>query len=130
MSISHTVCLGEHLVGHRGGGKWRRELLARLASQADVLVHQLHVEPGLAGLVEHQRYAGLEHRRADRAFGHDLGGAVGIDPVTFGEQQPLGEGEHLYREADVDRELEHESLAALTDVLGRSEDAQDRLEGR
>jgi NAD(P)-dependent dehydrogenase (short-subunit alcohol dehydrogenase family) len=31
--------------------------------------------------------------------------------------------EHLDREADVDRELEYQSLAVLADVLGRSEDA-------
>ncbi len=80
-----------------------------------------------SGLVKHEWDAGFEHRRADRALGHDLGGAVRIDPVAFGEQKAFGEGEHLDRQADVDCELEDESLTVLTDVLRGPQDAQDRL---
>ena len=39
-----------------------------------------------------------------------------VDPGAFGQQQALGEGEHLHGEADVDRELEHQALAVLADV--------------
>src|SRR5450755_1927741 len=53
-----------------------------------------------------------------------------IDPVLFGQEQPLGEGEHLDREADVDCELEDESLAVVADVHWGAEHAQDWLDAR
>ena len=58
-------------------------------------MHQTNVEPGLVGQVEDERYARLQHRRADRAFSHHLGGELAVDPVAFGEEQALGEGKHL-----------------------------------
>ena len=55
--------------------------------EPDVFVHKADVEPGLVGAVEDKRQAGLEHRRADCAFGHHRGGAMRVDPVAFGEEQ-------------------------------------------
>ncbi len=51
-----------------------------------------------------------------------------IDSVALGEPKALGEGEHLDRQADVDRQLEHEPLTVLTDVLPRTQNAEDRLD--
>ena len=75
-----------------------------------VLLHQADVEPCLVREVEDELGAGLQHRRADRAFRHYVDREFRVDAGAFGEHEALGEREHLDGEADVDGELEHESL--------------------
>jgi hypothetical protein len=90
-----------------------------------------HVEPRLVGQVEQERYSRLQPRRPDCAVGHDLGRELGRDSPTLCEQRALGEGEHLHREAQVDRQLEHEPLAVAPIRVGvpstRSSDALSRV---
>jgi hypothetical protein len=53
---------------------------------------------------------------------------LAVDARAFGEEQPLGEREHLDGEADVDRELEREALTVGADVIRRPEFVQDGLD--
>src|SRR5258708_7079987 len=62
----------EHLVGDAGRGQRNVELLAGLARETDVLLHELHVEPRVFREVKKQGNPRLEHRRADRARAHHL----------------------------------------------------------
>ena len=59
---------------------------------------------------------------------HHFDRTFAVDACPLGENQALGESEHLHGEADVDRELEHQSLAVLADVGRRAQFAQDRLD--
>ena len=65
-----------------------------------------------------------------RSIGEPIGLAspLPVDPRALGEQQALGEGEHLDGEADVDRELEREPLTAVADVRRGAELPKDRLD--
>ena len=91
-------------------------------------MHEADVEPRLFGEIENERGARLQHRGADRALGHHPGRDGRVDSGAGRQEQAFGVGEHLHGEADVDRELEGESLSVLTDVRGRAELAQDRLD--
>src|SRR5499426_4842128 len=59
---------GEHLVDETSGGQWHSDSPALLEGQAQILLHELHVEQGLRGHVEHEGPAVLEHGRG----GHSL----------------------------------------------------------
>src|SRR2546421_6072892 len=60
--VAEVVCSGEDLVGGRSRGERGCEFVACLAGEADVLVHKVHVEPGLVGVVEHEWESCFEHR--------------------------------------------------------------------
>ena len=83
-----------------------------------------------SGRFEEQPGARLQHRRADRALGHDVDGEPAVDSGAFGQKQPLCEREHLHGQADVDRELQHEALPVLPHVRGRAQLAEHRLDAR
>jgi hypothetical protein len=62
-----------------------------------------------------------------------MGDPIGLAHITFAarpcrQAQALGEGEHLDGEADVDRELECETLAVSADASRRPQFAQHRLD--
>ena len=78
-------------------------------------MHQPYVEPCFLGKVKHQRGAQLQHRGTDRACGHDLACECRGDAISLGEEQALGEGQHLHSQADVDGQLERQSLAVAAD---------------
>ena len=126
--VAEFFGFGQDLICHLGRGEWCSLLGAGLAGEADVLVHQSDVEPRLVGGVKDERDAEFEHRRTDLAVGHHLGGEVGVDALSFGQQQSLRERERLHREADVDRELEHEPLPVIADMSRRPEHTEDRLD--
>ena len=134
LAVAELARLGEHVVRGCGGGERDAQARRCLQREADVLVHQLHVEPRGLRQVEQEGDARLEHRRADRALAHDPRGESGIDAAALGQQQPFAEGQRLDREADVDRQLEQQALAVLTDAShGLAELAEQRLhepEGR
>jgi hypothetical protein len=91
VSVAELGCPAEDLVCDAGRGECDAELGARLASEPDVVVQQLDVEPCLAGPVEHERHARLEDRRADRTIGHHLELEVGCREhrvYRSGERKP------------------------------------------
>jgi hypothetical protein len=92
--------------------------------------HKADVEPGFVRQVEDEFGARFEHRRPDRALGHHVECELAVDAGTFGQEQTPGQREHLYGEADVDGELERQSLPVFADVRRRAELAQDRLDAR
>ena len=75
-------------------------------------MHECHVEPGLFGKVEDEGTAGLSIGEPIELSLITCDGELGVDSAALGEQHPLAEGEHLHREADVDRELEQQCLIA------------------
>jgi hypothetical protein len=47
----------------------------------------------------------------------DLQGALAVDPRPLGEERALGERKHLHGEADVDRELQRQSLPVVAHIV-------------
>src|SRR5919106_2862258 len=121
MPVAELVRSGQHLVSGAGRGQRDPELPTGLQREADVLAHEAHVEPGVLGEIEHEWGASLQHRRADRAAGHHLEGELAVDPVALRHQESLGEREHLHGQADVDRQLQDQTLPVLADPGGRAE---------
>src|SRR5919204_5499582 len=107
----------EHLVGAVCGRERDLEPSCLFEGELDVLLHEAQVEPRLVGWIEEDRSARLEHRRADRALRHDLERPLPVEARSLREEESLGKREHLDGEADVDRELEDESVAVRPDVV-------------
>jgi hypothetical protein len=115
----------------RAPGKGRQcdtETFGHVPRQFDVLLDEPQGEPGLCGRVEDEGHTCLQHGGADSTARHHVEGESPVDTGPVGEQQTLGEREHLHDEADVDRELEHQPLPVRPDVRRRAQLAQDRLD--
>jgi len=116
VSVAEFLRPRQQVVGRLRRRDRHAERPGRLPGQADVLLHHQHVEPGLLGQVQRQRRPRLEHRRADRAAGHHLGGQLWIDPAALGQQHAFAERLHLRGQADVDGQLQYQPLAVSADV--------------
>src|SRR5829696_7851100 len=84
LAVAELARLGQHMVRGCRGRERDVKVGGCLQREAEVLVHQLHVEPCALRQVEPQGDARLEHRRADRALAHDPRREPRIDAAALG----------------------------------------------
>jgi hypothetical protein len=80
-------------------------------------LHHVDVEPGLVRHIEYERPAVLYHRRRDDAIEQHFDGSLPVNAALFSQQHSFAEGEHLYGEAQVRRDL-HGDRKSVTAYIG------------